>query len=119
MCKLSTTVAILSLCLVQHVQADEISVTNQNCVWQGFSRTNQAKFSNAIRVQGTGEVARGCYDGRWITVGAGRTQTVHAPPLAQCHYFYCRGGCYYTVEAEGVPIVGKPGSKFVCSLDLA
>jgi hypothetical protein len=116
LCKLSATMAILSLCLVQHVRADEITVANQNCVWQGFSRTNQVNVDILVRVRGTKEVARGC-SGRWIVVAAGKTQTVHVPPLAECQYFYCRAGCYYTVEAEGVPILGDPGSKFACSLN--
>lgn len=110
--------AIILLCLAQHVQADEISVTNQNCVWQGFSRTNQANFHILPRVEGTKEVARGCAD-HWITVGAGRTETVKMPPLTECHYFYCNAGCFYTVEVEGVPVLGNAGSKFACSLDWA
>jgi hypothetical protein len=116
LCKFSGTLAIVSLCLAQHVRADEISVTNQNCVFQGLSRTNQVNLNISIRVRGTKEVARDCYS-RWIALGAGKTQVVHTPPLAECHYFWCKAGCDYTVEAEGVPILGDPGSKFTCSLN--
>jgi hypothetical protein len=114
-CKFSAIVAIFSLCLGQHAQSDEISVTNQNCVWQGFARTNQAKFSISFRVEGH---TRGCSRLLQSLDRAGRNQTVKVPPLAECNYFYCKGGCYYTVEAEGVAF-GKAGSIFMCSLDWA
>jgi hypothetical protein len=116
--KFSAMMAIMLLCLAQNAQADEISVTNRNCVFQGFSRTNQAKFHISTRVEGTREAARGCAD-HWVTVGAGKTETIAMPPLSDCTYFYCKAGCYYTVEAEGVPVVGKAGSKFMCALDWA
>jgi hypothetical protein len=29
----------------QQAQGGEISIKNQNCVWQGLARTNQAKFT--------------------------------------------------------------------------
>ena len=147
MYKINKIVGVFALCLFQQAQAGEIAVKNWNCVWQGLSRTNQAKFRiwrwgwPAPPVMGTirgavniKELPRACSD-VWITVHVGKTQTAKVVPAANERWAPpgaiepprdVAGSCLYAVQAEGViigaqasPVDGQNNSRFVCRLDWA
>jgi len=112
---ISTIVMVFSLCLAQQAQAGSISISNRNCAWQGFSRTNQAKF----RISGITPGVN-C-SGGWITLHVGKTQTleVNASALDSNRK---NVACLYLVQPEGNflsldGVLGQENSKYVCELD--
>ena len=144
--KIRVFVGVFSLCLAHDVRAGEISVKNWNCVWQGFSRTNEVKlhiwrWGWPAPIMGSlpagvnkKELPRQCTN-VWIAVHVGRTETVKVTPLANVEETLpgntrvepVAGSCLYAVQAEGVLFSAKPmesvngqnNSKFVCRLDWA
>lgn len=45
MYKISIIVVLFLFCLAPQAKAGDITIKNENCVWQGFARTNQANPS--------------------------------------------------------------------------
>ena len=78
---ISTIVMGFSLCLPQQAQAGAISISNRNCVWQGLSRTIQAKFQlrgvwGVIEKTPKNVTWSNDCSSDWITLQVGRTQTL-------------------------------------------
>jgi hypothetical protein len=123
---ISTIVLGFSLCLAQQAQAGTISISNRNCAWQGFSRTNQAKFH--LRgvwgvIKKTPENVTWSVDcsSDWITLHVGGTQTLQVAAWLNFDDVASMQ-CKYAVEAEGAAIstqyvLGEDFSKYVCEQD--
>src|SRR5262245_3307771 len=138
MYKISIIVMVFSLCLVQQAQAGDITIKNENCVWQGLSRTNEAKFHvlQTMRRFSTDysgpfdKLADRCTD-VWLTIRAGSTGNVEVEQFFDNDSDVKTGGkvgpamdCFYSVQAEGVVggdqnVRGTKGQKFTCQLDWA
>ena len=113
--KISTIVVLLSFGLAHQAEAGDITVKNENCVWQGLARTNQAKFHvyqtmRQLSRDYTGpmkSLPSRCTD-EWRTIRAGSTVTV---PVEQFYdndsdlYTGVKVGpaldCLYSVHSEG------------------
>jgi hypothetical protein len=140
------TAMVFLTCFIGQTWGGDISIKNQNCVWQGLQRTNQAKF----HVFQTKRVISRSYSGsfddlpdrcteEWITIRAGSTRTVKVEQFFDnesditlqnnIRGIYKKVGpaldCFYSgVQAEGViggdqHLKGTAGQKIACGLDWA
>ena len=140
MYKISVIVVLFLFCLAQQAIAGDITIKNENCVWQGFARTNQAKFHvyqtmRQLSRDYSGPMAKlpsRCTD-EWLTIRAGSTVTVKVEQFYDNDSDLYTGvkvgpamDCFYSVHSEGQfleglfggdqNVRGTKGQKFACRL---
>ena len=142
--KISIIVVLLSFCLAQQAKAGDITVKNENCVWQGLARTNQAKFHVYQTMRQLSRDYSGsmkslpsrCTD-EWRTIRAGSTVTMTVEQFYDNDSDLYTGvkvgpamDCFYSVHSEGQfleglfpggdqNVRGTKGQRFACRLSWA
>jgi hypothetical protein len=138
MYQITLVVALLSWCLAPHLTAGDITIKNENCVWQGLSQTNQANFHVFQTKPEPSRDFRGSFAQLsdrctevWRTIRAGSAVTVPVEQFFDNESDLQTGvkvgpamDCFYSVQAEGViggdqHVRGTKGQKITCRLDWA
>ena len=140
MYKISIIVVLFLFCLAPQAKAGDITIKNENCVWQGFARTNQAKFHVYQTMRQLSrdysdpmaKLPSRCTD-EWLTIRAGSTVTVKVEQFYDNDSDLYTGvkvgpamDCFYSVHSEGQfleglfggdqNVRGTKGQKFACRL---